>query len=112
MLSNGWGSARIWSGLPATEEDIINYLIHDEKVYLMLFPVHSGTLANKKEYVFDFREDFLEEFLVQYYSVHDPPGELVLPETVSEPMEEFLSRAEGQESNGYRTSEGCKTKAP
>ena len=25
-----------------TEEDIINYLVQDEKVYLMLFPVHSG----------------------------------------------------------------------
>jgi excinuclease ABC subunit C len=79
----------------ATEEDIINYLVHDEKVYLMLFPVHSGTLANKKEYVFDFREDFFEEFLVQYYSLHAPPGELVLPEKVSEPMEEFLSMQKG-----------------
>ena len=48
-----------------TEEDIINYLIQDEKVYLMLFPVHSGTLTNKKEYVFDYREEFFEEFLVQ-----------------------------------------------
>jgi excinuclease ABC subunit C len=79
-----------------TEEDIINYLVQDEKVYLMLFPVHSGTLANKKEYVFDYREDFFEEFLVQYYSVHTPPGELVLPEPVSGPMEEFLSGQKGR----------------
>ncbi len=92
----------------ATEEDIINYLIHDEKVYLMLFPVHSGTLANKKEYVFDFREDFLEEFLVQYYSEHDPPGELVLPEEVSEPMEEYLSRQKGRKVTVTVPQKGAK----
>jgi excinuclease ABC subunit C len=79
-----------------TEEDIINFLVQDDKVYLMLFPVHSGTLANKKEYVFDYREDFFEEFLVQYYSLHEPPGELVVPEPVSEPMEEFLSGQKGR----------------
>jgi excinuclease ABC subunit C len=79
-----------------TDEDIINYLVQDEKVYLMLFPVHSGTLANKKEYVFDYHEDFFEEFLVQYYSLHEPPGELVLPEPVNEPMEEFLSGQKGR----------------
>ena len=92
----------------ATEEDIINYLIHDEKVYLMLFPVHSGTLANKKEYVFDFREDFLEEFLVQYYSDHDPPGELVLPEEVSEPMEEYLSGQKGRKVTVTVPQKGAK----
>ena len=81
---------------PDNEEDIINYLIQDEKVYLMLFPVHSGTLANKKEYVFDFREDAFEEFLVQYYSLHEPPGELVVPGPVSEPMIEFLARQKGR----------------
>jgi excinuclease ABC subunit C len=92
----------------ATEEDIINYLVHDEKVYLMLFPVHSGTLANKKEYVFDFREDFFEEFLVQYYSLHVPPGELVLPEKVSEPMEEFLSRQKGRKVTVTVPQKGAK----
>lgn len=79
-----------------TGEDIINYLIRDEMVYLMLFPVHSGTLANKKEYVFDYREDCIEEFLVQYYSLHEPPEELVVPEPASEAMEEFLSGQKGR----------------
>ncbi len=79
-----------------TGEDIINYLIRDEMVYLMLFPVHSGTLANKKEYVFDYREDCIEEFLVQYYSLHEPPDELVVPEPASEAMEEFLSGQKGR----------------
>jgi excinuclease ABC subunit C len=79
-----------------TEEDIINYLVKEGTVYLMLFPVHSGTLANKKEYVFGFQEEFFEEFLVQYYSIHEPPAEIVLPEPVSESMEEYLTRQKGR----------------
>lgn len=79
-----------------TEEDIINFIVQEEKVYLMIFPVHNGTLSNKKEFVFDFQEDFFEEFLVQYYSLHLPPGELVIPGLVSDSMEEFLSRQKGR----------------
>jgi excinuclease ABC subunit C len=78
------------------EEDILNYIIEDGRVYLMVFPVHGGTLANKKEFVFDYREEFLEEFLVQYYSMTGPPPELILPERVTGPMEEFLSGKRGK----------------
>ncbi|HTY14526.1 MAG TPA: excinuclease ABC subunit UvrC [Methanoregulaceae archaeon] len=78
------------------EEDIVNYLIEEGRVYLMVFPVHAGTLANKKEFVFDYQEEFLEEFLVQYYSMTEPPPELILPEQVSGPMEEFLSTKRGR----------------
>ncbi|HVP94524.1 MAG TPA: excinuclease ABC subunit UvrC [Methanoregulaceae archaeon] len=78
------------------EEDILNYVVDDGRVYLMVFPVHGGTLANKKEFVFDYREEFLEEFLVQYYSMTEPPPEIILPETVSVPMEEFLSEKKGK----------------
>jgi excinuclease ABC subunit C len=78
------------------EEDIVNYLIEEGRVYLMVFPVHAGTLANKKEFVFDYQEEFLEEFLVQYYSMTEPPPELILPDQVSEPMEEFLSMKRGK----------------
>ena len=93
---------------PDTEEDILNFLIQDDKVYLMLFPVHSGTLANKKEYVFDYRNDFFEEFLVQYYSLHEPPGELVVPEPVSGPMEEFLSVQKGSKVTVTTPQRGVK----
>jgi len=48
-------------------EDIINYEIKDEKVYLMLFNIYKGTLHNKEEYTFDYNFDFLEEFIIQYY---------------------------------------------
>ena len=79
-----------------TEEDIVHYIIEEGVVYLMVFPVHRGTLANKSEFVFDYREEFLEEFLVQYYSMTGPPPEIILPGPVSRPMEEFLSEKRGK----------------
>jgi len=73
-------------------EDIINYVISDGKVYLMLFNVYKGTLEGKQEFVFDEDDDFIEEFLVQYYSEHEPPSELILPKGVNDALIAFLSR--------------------
>jgi len=73
-------------------EDIINYEIKDEKVYLMLFNIYKGTLNNKNEFVFDYNEDFLEEFIIQYYSENDIPKELIIPKKVSNLIKEFLSQ--------------------
>jgi len=76
-------------------EDIINYEIKDDKVYLILFNIYKGTLHNKSEFVFDFNDDFLEEFLVQYYSENLIPKEIIVPEKISESVELFLSEKKG-----------------
>jgi excinuclease ABC subunit C len=77
------------------DEDIINYLETEEKVYLMLFSVERGTLSEKEEFIFDASPDFMEEFLVQYYSDHPPPKELILPNGVSLPVTQFLALRRG-----------------
>lgn len=79
-----------------TDEDIVHYIVHSGQVYLMLFNVHRGMLLQKREYIFDHGEDFFEEFLVQYYSEHHPPSELILPVQVSESVTEFLSMRKGK----------------
>ena len=79
-----------------TDEDIINFLVHEGRVYLMLFNIHMGTLVNKKEFIFDTGEEFLEEFLVQYYSEHTPPGELILPVETGRDIREFLDFRRGK----------------
>jgi excinuclease ABC subunit C len=79
-----------------TDEDIINYLVHGDTVYLMLFNIHRGTLVQKREYIFERGEEFLEEFIVQYYGSHTPPSDLILPEEVSSGVAEFLSREKGR----------------
>jgi excinuclease ABC subunit C len=78
------------------DEDILNYLVKDGTVYLMLFKVYKGTLEDKQDYIFAYGEEFLEEFLVQYYSENEPPGELIMPEPLDESMTDFLAHVRGQ----------------
>jgi excinuclease ABC subunit C len=79
----------------AGDEDIINYYVHGDSAYLMVFNIVRGTLADKREFVFEPGEEFLEEFLIQYYSDARVPKELILPEEVSESLLEFLSVKRG-----------------
>lgn len=78
------------------DEDIINYVIVEGRVYLMLFHVYKGTLEGKQEFIFDESDDFLEEFLVQYYSDQEPPSELILPDHVNDALIDYLSLKKGR----------------
>ncbi len=80
----------------ATDEDIINYIVRQDVLYLMLFSVFKGTLGEKQEFVFDGKDGAVEEFLVQYYSENEPPAELILPEPPDEAIGEFLSAQKGR----------------
>ena len=74
------------------DEDILNYRIKDDKVYLILFNIHKGTLVNKNEFIFDFHDEFLEEFIVRYYSESPIPKEVIIPKVVSDATSTFLSK--------------------
>lgn len=71
-------------------EDILNFMVKSNRVYLILFNVYKGILENKQEFEFNFHPEFLEEFIVQYYSENSIPKELILPEVVSESIVSFL----------------------
>jgi len=73
-------------------EDVINYEIKDDKIYLMLFNIYKGTLYNKNEFIFDITNNFLEEFIVQYYSDNQIPKEIILPEKIDESVKLFLEQ--------------------
>jgi len=72
------------------DADIMNFVRSGEKVYLVLFNVYKGILENKQEFEFDFRDAFLEEFLLQYYSGNEMPKELILPVEVDNAMVDYL----------------------
>jgi excinuclease ABC subunit C len=76
-------------------EDIINYEIKDSNVYLMLFNIYKGVLHNKNEFIFDYNDDFLEQFIVQYYSENPIPKELILPVNISNSINIFLEEKKG-----------------
>jgi excinuclease ABC subunit C len=80
----------------ALDEDVINYIVQDGTVYLMLFHVDRGTLADKQEFTFEGGADSIEEFLVQYYSENMPPSEIILPESPGEAIGGFLSERKGK----------------
>jgi excinuclease ABC subunit C len=79
-----------------TDQDVIGYTIADDMVYLMVFSVEKGLLLSKQEYSFDNREDFFEEFLVQYYADRVPPAELIVPHEIDEALCGYLSEQKGR----------------
>ncbi|MBN2733920.1 MAG: excinuclease ABC subunit C [Methanomicrobiaceae archaeon] len=79
-----------------TDEDVINFVQRDGVIYLMIFSVYKGCLAEKQEFVFDAGEDAFEEFLVQYYSENEPPSEIILPVEIDSALTEFLSEQKGK----------------
>lgn len=78
------------------DEDIVNYEIKNDKVYLILFNSKKGILENKQSFVFDKKYDFLEEFIMQYYDENPIPKEIILPENVSLGLRKFLEKKSGK----------------
>jgi excinuclease ABC subunit C len=72
------------------DEDIINWKIWKDVVYLTLFNSRKGILENKQDFEFAYSDNFLEEFLVQFYSDNEVPREIVLPGNVGGDLKEFL----------------------
>jgi excinuclease ABC subunit C len=79
-----------------SDQDVIAYTVGDGNVSLMVFAVRKGSLTQKQEYSFEAGEDFFEEFLVQYYSDHAPPAELILPHDVDTALGNFLTERGGR----------------
>ncbi|VVB68649.1 UvrABC system protein C [uncultured archaeon] len=78
------------------DQDVLSYLIEGPSVYLMLFKVYQGTLLGKEEFIFAHNENFLEEFLVQYYSENEPGEELIVEEALDESLADFLACVKGK----------------
>lgn len=81
------------------DEDVINYIISGEKVHLIVFSAIGGMLASKQEFSFGLKEDFLEEFMAQYYAENPIPREIILPDALSEEsllaLTEYLENTRG-----------------
>jgi len=55
-----------------------------------------GTLLGKEEFIFAHNENFLEEFIVQYYSENEPAEELIVEEALDESLADFLAHVKGK----------------
>ncbi len=79
------------------DEDIINFVVKNNVVYLMVFNVYKGTLTNKNEFVFENNHDegFFDDFLIQFYSEKPVPKELIIPKKIDDSLISFLNKMRG-----------------
>lgn len=80
------------------DEDLINYSIYKNRVYLMIFSSRKGLLENKRDFEFENKENFLEEFIIRYYSEFDTkiPRKILIPEKVNKNLEKALTKIKNQ----------------
>ena len=76
------------------DEDLINYVLHEGKVYLMIFKSKKGIIENKIDFDFEESPNFLEEFIVQYYSEKETiiPKRIILPIKVEKILQDYLQK--------------------
>lgn len=74
------------------DEDIINYIINKNQIYINLFNIYKGTLTNKQEFILDKTQDFFEKFITRYYYDNPIPKELIIPEKISLTIKKFLEK--------------------
>lgn len=80
----------------SVDSNIINWTVFGDEIYLLVFSVRKGVLEGKQEYVFEKKEEFLEEFLLRYYDSAPIPEEIVLPIEVDSSLFEYLSQKRGK----------------
>jgi len=77
-------------------QDLINYILNNNTCYLLVFNISKGVLLNKKEFIVPVLEDdFLDEFIIDYYSRKDAsflPDELILPKSINKDTQEYLKK--------------------
>jgi excinuclease ABC subunit C len=77
------------------DQDLINYIIYNQKAYFVLFNISKGILVNKREFIFDiFEEDtVLDDFLLKFYiDKKNMPKEVIVPKEVSLSIIDFFKK--------------------
>jgi excinuclease ABC subunit C len=77
------------------DEDIINFVVVENTVYLMIFNIYKGTLASKEEFIFPETPEFLSEFITQYYAENPVPKELIVPTSLDPAVPRYLEKLRG-----------------
>jgi len=73
------------------DADILNFIITDDKVYLILFNIYKGILENKQEFELKNSDTFLEEFLLRLYNTNQFPKELIIPTEIDKSLIKYLT---------------------
>ncbi len=81
------------------DEDLIVSKADKSRVCLLVFNIDKGTLINKSEYIFSYSKNYLDEFIVQYYTENPVPKVLVLESSPDSAIQYFLEHLKGAKVN-------------
>jgi excinuclease ABC subunit C len=90
------------------DANIVNFVVYNDKVYLLLFNVRRGIVEDKQEFIFDYFDDFLEEFLARVYETQLIPKEIIVPRKVEGYLADYLSKKRGNKVKIIMPSRGEK----
>ena len=76
-------------------EDVVACRVVENTVYLMVFHVYKGTLSGRDEFIFEYSEGFLEEFLPRYYAENSVPNEIITDYEADETLPLYLGSLSG-----------------
>jgi excinuclease ABC subunit C len=80
----------------AVDANIINYQISGDDVYLLVFSIRKGVLEGKQSFTFPYYEEFLDDFLLQYYDQSPVPHEIILPHEIDAAIPGYLKSKYGR----------------
>ncbi|MFA4960396.1 MAG: excinuclease ABC subunit UvrC [Candidatus Pacearchaeota archaeon] len=88
--------------------NVINYMISGGEVYLIVFSIRKGVLEEKQSYNFAYYENFLEDFLIQFYDSAPIPKEIIIPKKIDKSMEEYFFKKKGRKVKIFFPKKGDK----
>jgi excinuclease ABC subunit C len=77
------------------DQDVLHFMVREHKAYLVLFNVSQGLLLNKQEFIFDYHDDAITQFLMQYYEEAMIPKEIFVPCPIDEALATYLCQKKG-----------------
>ncbi|PIO00427.1 excinuclease ABC subunit C [archaeon CG10_big_fil_rev_8_21_14_0_10_43_11] len=66
------------------DENVMNFVREDNTVHMIVFTLNKGVLATKQEFSFPHSEDFLDEFIKQYYAENPIPSRILIPHPLAD----------------------------
>ena len=84
----------------AETEDVINYMIQDEKVHIMLFAFRHGILQDKESFTIKKEEYILDGFIKEFYSNNIIPNTIIIPHNLhDEKINDYLTQISKRKVN-------------
>ena len=80
------------------DQDVVDFIIKEDKAYFLLFNIYKGTLVNKieKEISLDLVDlSIIDDFLINYYSNNIIPKEIILSKKINENTKKYLEHIKG-----------------